>query len=160
MTYYPDLTYCPYFGADCPTLRAVGWLEPPFEFRTGGVPEDVLARLKSLVADHWEPVTLLGGQFCGFCEGEVAYSSSNLFVPGADVVYVAPESIVHHIEVHQYLPPEEFLVAVKECPPCDAMAYYEGLVAAGFPLDPETSYRSYHFARRLAAELAQRAHGM
>ncbi|MEM9069790.1 MAG: hypothetical protein AAGE52_14855 [Myxococcota bacterium] len=62
---------------------------------------------------------------------QVSVGASNLFVPADARIYVAPSLIVHTIDAHGYRPPEEFLEAVRACPPMSSMAYKRALLAAG-----------------------------
>jgi hypothetical protein len=57
----------------------------------------------------------------------IAKGFSNLFVPGAGLVYVAPELILHYIDAHQYQPPRAFCDAVLACPPMGSAEYLEAL---------------------------------
>jgi hypothetical protein len=41
---------------------------------------------------------------------------------------VAPGGILHYVEAHNYLPPEEFRRAVLECPPMTSRAYLAALL--------------------------------
>jgi hypothetical protein len=43
-------------------------------------------------------------------------SFRNVFVPGIDCLYVAPEILSHYVQFHGYAPPEEFQHAVLACP--------------------------------------------
>ena len=57
----------------------------------------------------------------------------NLWIPGKDVIYVAPELIVHYIEAHAYRPPDEFCKAVCRCPDMTSAKYSRALESAGWP---------------------------
>jgi hypothetical protein len=52
----------------------------------------------------------------------------NLWVPGNDVIYVAPELILHYIQEHRYRPPDEFISAVLRCPDPKTQQYLDALV--------------------------------
>jgi hypothetical protein len=45
-------------------------------------------------------------------------------VPNGDVLFVAPEMIVHYVEQHQYAPPKEFVAAVLRSPLPDEQEYW------------------------------------
>ena len=133
MAYFEDLS--PYRYGSYPGKGAVniGWLGDDREpFATGAVPIAVLEVLKDLVK---APVNeYLGFYTCELCpipdyfiindkasrkewdqwetprsgNGEIRLKGKN------GIIYAAPVLIVHYIEEHQYLPPEEFLAAVME----------------------------------------------
>lgn len=54
--------------------------------------------------------------------------SADIWVPGVDAVYNAPNLIVHYIRHHRYRPPECFCAAVLNCPEPDSEEYRERLV--------------------------------
>lgn len=145
MTWYPDLGPIDFFPvADSSSLRAVGWLDSDQPFDTGPTSKDDFERLCELLVDPWHPPwTYAGYHRCDLC----AYTGGpstilfrghtiriglvNLFVPSGDVLYVAPSLILHTIDSHHYRPPEEFLAAVRACPPTRSMDYKRALLAAG-----------------------------
>ena len=55
-----------------------------------------------------------GFHTCEFC-GQ-AHGISNFGVLGGDVLFVAPEMVVHYVERHGYRPPTEFIAAVLRSP--------------------------------------------
>ncbi|MCZ7685110.1 MAG: hypothetical protein M5U28_42600 [Sandaracinaceae bacterium] len=61
----------------------------------------------------------------------VPMGHANLFVPAADMVFVAPSLVAHYVDAHRYAPPVEFLDAVRRCPPMSSMDYKRALLAAG-----------------------------
>src|SRR5262245_57112864 len=102
--YFPDLT------TECQVdrgghVRAIGWLAAEHPFPTGPVPAGFLTALRSHVLAAWQPIASMGGHLCEFCvssradEGCVG-GSTNVWIPTASRVYVAPELIVHYIEAH------------------------------------------------------------
>jgi hypothetical protein len=44
-------------------------------------------------------------------------------VPGGDLLFVAPEMVMHYIEQHGYRPPAEFVAAVLRSPLPDTEEY-------------------------------------
>jgi hypothetical protein len=149
MAHYHDLAPCGYF----PMLRidrllAVGWLELGFEHQRGDPGTAVYAALKKLLEDPWQPVEFLGGQSCNFCRYDGFYSYRNVFIPGVNTTYVAPQGILHYIAVHGYCPPAEFCDAVLACPEMGLPAYFEALRSCGWqeelaqPLEQATRWRS------------------
>jgi hypothetical protein len=125
MSYFPDLTPWSCFGHD--RLIAVGWLEGGKPFPTGSVDPALVAKLRALFVDAWQPVHSLGPYKCTLCSRWKLFgrpvSQRKLFVPGTGFLYVAPDLILHYIEAHQYAPPAEFLEAVRACPEMNSPAY-------------------------------------
>ena len=147
MTYFRDLTPCDY-GASFSGLThvvAVGWLEPPFEFPRGLVNRATRDRLQTLLSARWALSSAFGSHACRFCAeaagidgrsadfglGELPRGSANILIPGRDVVYAAPELILHYIDAHQYCPPAAFARAVRVCPPMQSKRYFLALMTTG-----------------------------
>ena len=59
----------------------------------------------------------------------VPMGNRNLCVPGAGFLYVAPSLILHYIDAHEYLPPEEFQKAILESPPVRSQDYSRAMKA-------------------------------
>lgn len=133
MTWYADLSQCDYFGADAASfLRSVGWLESGRPYSQGQVETEVYHRLVELCKEPWQPVVCMGPHNCDLCRYEsAAMSTKNLIIPGDGFLYVAPEGIVHYMNVHEYAPPEEFCLAVLACPSMQTMEYRKALLANG-----------------------------
>ena len=122
---------------------AVGYLARGQAFTTGDVSVEFFTRLCQLLQNPWNPAYPAGLHLCEFCRftygalarfGDYTVSSvSNceLFVPGDGVIYVAPISIAHYIDAHEYSPPAEFCEAVLRCPPMRSMAYFKALLDNG-----------------------------
>lgn len=149
---------------DCPLLT-IGWIEFQHGFSVGEVSDDLLAKLKVLTKEFGEAFPGLqfrGLHACSICEnatdvdtppdryvrvpfidGKLVLSGAtlddsciNLFLPGKNVVFIAPGRIDHYIEVHSYRPPEEFLLAVKNCESPLSRAYAESIRAVNFGNKP------------------------
>lgn len=148
MTYFADLSPCEYFGFEgAEKLKAVGWLDATHDFKTGPVDRPFVDRLIDLLIDPWQPVVALGFHDCSLCrlsggprvfnltlgEASVHLGSSNLFVPGDGCLFVAPSTIIHYIDAHQYAPPKLFRRAVIECPPMRSIDYFKALLKNGPP---------------------------
>jgi hypothetical protein len=113
MSYYRDLSTTSMVGSG-ERLRAVGWLSTDESFSRGTAPEAFVKSLRNNVASACQLLAFGGFHTCELCG---AYrSAGNLWVPTPDVVYVAPEMIVHYVVDHSYLPPEEFRHAIDACP--------------------------------------------
>jgi hypothetical protein len=142
MTWFPDLTECPYFPVRVPALRAIGWLERGKAFPIGGVEPEVYAALLELSKNPWQPMVTLGWHDCDLCQYEVtARSCANVFVPGREVIYVCPELTTHYMNAHGYMPPEEFCQAVLACPPMGSRAYLSAILSNGGRLLVQESRR-------------------
>lgn len=121
MSYYEDLTPYNYHHHSVKELN-VGWLEKEHEFNTGDVPDGFIDRLKTISEN--QVFQTRGFQLCHFCKEQIvdskikcATSSCEIRVIGKDgIVYASPQMIVHYIEEHKYLPPQQFIDAVMEGP--------------------------------------------
>ena len=125
MTYVADLT-----GTG--RLKYVGYLSGKQSFVTGMTSETFFDRL--VVLEEHPFLFACGYHNCdiGGCrrnpksyepQPSLRYKDRTLFlgdtdiyVPGEDVVYVAPSLILHYIQHHQYQPPSCFVEAVLNCP--------------------------------------------
>jgi hypothetical protein len=139
---FKDLEPCRYHdGPFDPTnwhvpLLAIGWLEYPTRFNQGDSPDSLASRIRTLnsqAANAFFLFSFMGLHNCSFCaandphSSELPASSSNLFIPGNSVVFVAPGRIDHYIEAHSYLPPKQFITAVLTCPDLHSDEYREAL---------------------------------
>jgi hypothetical protein len=126
MTFFPDMGHKS-MVATGDHVRAIGWLNPDHPFSKGEVPAGFLVRLKEFTArsgNSAEPLYFGGaGGFhtCEFC-GK-AHGIGNFGVPSGDLLFVAPELVVHYIEQHGYRPPAEFVTAVLRSPLPDSEEY-------------------------------------
>ena len=137
MTHYADLSICDYLGSG--QALAVGWLDLEHDFSRGRVDRGCFETLAGLLVDPWQPAVAVGRhecQFCAFTGGpaelrvgdvSVRIGASNVFVPSREAIYVAPSTILHYIDAHEYLPPEVFRRAVLECPPMRSMQYLRAI---------------------------------
>ena len=123
-----DLSTHAYFARG-DNVRAVGWLEDGHPFARGPAPADFLAALKTHVASAYQPFIFMGVHLCSLCEklGLRRQGHHNLLIPTADLLYVAPELVVHYVEDHGYQPPPEFIAAVLGCPVQQSPAFMEML---------------------------------
>ena len=140
MPYKPDLQPVNLWGLDDPACLAVGWLDPAHPFSRGNVPSDVFEKLCSLALKPWAPYMEAGIHLCGFCrftggpaiityEGiQVQLGNGHLCIPHGKQLFIAPVSILHYIDAHEYAPPDPFLEAVLECPEMNSIKYYKKLL--------------------------------
>ncbi len=129
MTYFEDLSPYTYHKAEtAENIVNIGWLSVGNKLPTGMIDIKLLHKLKILAS---QPVNLYKGHhYCDFCppkknerterkfvrnrakdhpcgNGELRIKSEN------GITYVAPTLIIHYIEAHHYLPPEEFLNIIQ-----------------------------------------------
>ena len=96
--------------------------------RLGGVYE----QLSLMLERPWQPGAFGGFHECDLCRFKSeACGTVNLFIPGNGVIYVCPELIVHYINAHEYVPPDEFCRAVDDCPPIGSDEYFDALRSCG-----------------------------
>ena len=114
-------------GADFvrgPNVRAVGWLEAGHPYQQGSAPDGFLAQLKEHMARAYQPMLFWGFHECTLCaDGQRRTGCLNLLIPTSQLLYVAPEMIVHYVEEHGYRPPLEFVDAVMACPEQESPRY-------------------------------------
>ena len=113
MSSYADLSTDSFVGSG-ERLRAIGWLSLDHDFPRGRLDGSLLDRIKHHISTAYQPVAYGGWHDCEFCGNYKGFG--NLWIPTPELVYVAPEMIVHYIEEHRYLPPREFCEAVVACP--------------------------------------------
>jgi hypothetical protein len=143
MAVFTDLEPISYFGEQHKSFRAVGWLECESKFPKGVVTEEFFAALVRLCVNPWQPAAAAGRHACSLCRFSggpaqlmyhnalVTLGASNVFVPAGDFVFVAPTTVVHYIDAHEYLPPADFQHAVLRCPEMKSLAYLKEIKAQG-----------------------------
>jgi hypothetical protein len=126
MSFFPDMGYESLVAAG-DHVRAIGWLHPDHDYTQGEVSAEFLARLKEFTARSSDSAEALyfgafgGFHTCEFCGR--AHGIGNFGVPSGDLLFVAPEMVVHYIEQHGYSPPAEFVAAVLRSPLPDTEEY-------------------------------------
>lgn len=112
-SYYQDLTPYTYGRSLDKNSVNIGWLDPKHDFQKGDVDKEIIEKIKNLP----EAERYKGYHFCEFCQTEdrfkKARTSVNKRITYNGVTYHFPGLLDHYIEVHNYLPPQEFLEAVK-----------------------------------------------
>ena len=107
--YFKDL-----FEEHIPKANAVfikvGWLDKDKPYTQGECPRKFIDKLKKIkLSMHTK-----GWHNCPFCDSAKSYSE--YYIPILPTKnrkgYHAPEMILHYIEKHNYLPPQEFIDAV------------------------------------------------
>ena len=147
MSYFPDLGPETQ-GVQGEHIRAVGWLHPDYPYTKGEVSAEFLARLKdfaSMCAASGDALYFgaMGGvHHCEFC-GK-ALGSTTFGVPSGDVLFVAPDMILHYVQRHEYSPPAEFVAAVLKSPLPDTEEYQ--LITEPFwHIHEQRVRREYHY---------------
>lgn len=104
--------------ADSAKCVAVGWLERGRVYAVGEAPPEVFTKLEILLTDPRQPAAA-GVHPCDLCafRPEVL-GANNVFIPGEDRVYVAPERVLHYMNAHRYRPPMRFVVPSWIAPRC------------------------------------------
>jgi hypothetical protein len=107
------------------TIR-IGWLDRNYPFRTGAVDPEFIQKLEMFylrlanVTRGWHrcelcseaPVGLpvnVGGKVVNLGHAEVHVES------GDGTLFAAPDLIYHYVTDHNYMPPEDFIAAIKRC---------------------------------------------
>jgi hypothetical protein len=161
--YFEDLELCRYHPGPLDSdswhapLRAIGWLEGGHPYSTGATPIGLLEQLGALVNNAervFQQYHFRGLHDCTLCEAghlsaHLARSHINLLIPGTRTVFACPAAITHYLTVHAYLPPPQFVDAVKECPSYGSTRYLESLSEAndGYPL-PLVTWDEYLVEQR------------
>ncbi|HEV3255980.1 MAG TPA: hypothetical protein VG013_03800 [Gemmataceae bacterium] len=126
MSYFPDMG-SESLAATGDHVRAIGWLHPAHPYTQGEVSAEFLTRLKEFTARSGDSAEALyfgafgGFHTCEFCGR--AHGIGNFGVPSGDLLFVAPELVVHYIEQHGYSPPPDFVAAVLRSPLPDTEEY-------------------------------------
>jgi hypothetical protein len=112
---------------ELPMVRAIGWLDRDHEYSHGDVREEFVAKLWKIIETRTRSFDLhanviRGIHPCDFCgEGifrerrdgcRTMLGMSELWVPFGSGWLAAPTLIVHYVELHSYLPPNNFIEAV------------------------------------------------
>ena len=137
MSYFPDLSPYAYGHDSHPGVVHVGWLDNVHPYAMGGVDIRLIEKMKWLAS---KPVELYRGKHvCELCAGSPEFiksqpssrivvnpewtewasgrsSNGEIRVSRGGSTFAAPVLIVHYIEAHHYLPPDEFLKAIEETP--------------------------------------------
>jgi len=126
--YFPDLSPYTYFPTNEINLLNVGWLDAAEPYPAAKATGQFLIALFSCcislvqltrgfhvcpfcqIQQRWGIREVLGGKVVKAGSGEIRVSGSN------GIVYAAPDLVYHYVREHEYDPPDEFKVAVKNNP--------------------------------------------
>jgi len=116
MTYIKDLMSCTYHRGEIPTHLAVGWLDISQPFTTGNTTEEFKTKLEYLTTTQ-ATQQYRGSHGCQWCSSGLmsryaGNGSIRVISPVTQNQYEAPVLIAHYVRAHNYLPPEDFIVAV------------------------------------------------
>lgn len=131
--FIPDLhDYSPYSSGDRDkdfNVVAIGWLSSEHPYNVGYVPSEFRTRLEIFCSD---PLIMnFAVDICPICQrleavtielssGEKIslYGTYEIRIPSQDgkKVYAASDFIIHHVVVHHYKPPQEFIDSVLAAP--------------------------------------------
>lgn len=120
MTWFEDGSPYTYFAGEEASLNA-GWLERGKPFPVAKATPEFRAALRALCVPGRLVRRTRGFHDCDLCVPVLnAYGaertpsgSSEIRVPGGSgTVWAAPELILHYVEVHDYLPPDDFVRGV------------------------------------------------
>lgn len=115
---YDDLTEYEYgLASTLPGVKSVGWLGGSKTFRTGTLESELLSRLLDICENSTSRQTR-GLHKCPFCDhqamaGKRVLGSAEVWVKGKSCIYAAPDMIAHFVAIHHYLPPPEFVEALR-----------------------------------------------
>ena len=139
MAYFSDLSPYAYGHGSHPEVVHVGWLDNAHAYATGTVDDGLVEKMRRLAS---KPVELYRGfHICELCieppnlvksclpnravlDPDCSWvkwidgrkSNGEIRVSRGGTTFAAPLLIVHYVEAHRYLPPEDFLKAVEEAP--------------------------------------------
>lgn len=118
MTYIQDLTPCTYHRMRINPHIAIGWLDMSQPFTTGHTTDEFRQKLEYLT-ERKSVMHYRGWHECQWCprpsENRLGPSGNGSIVvksPVTGKTYEAPVLIKHYVAVHNYLPPEDFIIAV------------------------------------------------
>jgi hypothetical protein len=101
----------PTFGAP---EKNIGWLDSAHEFPRGQSTEEFKAILEKM-CDETRYHLWRARRDCLICKRELPGPlAAEIRVRGRDAVYAAPNVVSHHVAIHGYTPPQEFVDAVLE----------------------------------------------
>lgn len=136
MTYFADLSPYAYGHGSHPGVVHVGWLDGVHLFAKGTVDLRTIEKIKVLTTTPME--LYRGHHLCEVCIeppglvrttipdrivldpncswvkwAKQRQGNGEIRVPYDGIIYAAPILIVHYIDEHGYLPPEQFLEAIE-----------------------------------------------
>lgn len=130
MSYFPDFSKYKYTDkgdkGECMTILNIGWIDKEHDFKKGVVHESLI---NNILKKCTRPINRTRGyHICPFCDqpsfgvrveldngDSLILGSAEIRVKGKNQVeYACPDLIYHYIVAHQYMPPKEFLDALRD----------------------------------------------
>ncbi len=105
------------------SLKKIGWIQSEANFQRGEVPKEFSQKIVDMLIR--ERVNLLRSvKTCPICndkewkyadeEKKVLLGCSEILVPVDDfMAFSAPDLIIHYVNAHNFLPPQDFIEAVE-----------------------------------------------
>lgn len=116
MAFYEDLSPYNYEHYSKRELN-IGWLQNKYPFNTGEIPVGFINKLNLYLHSDFTVFHYMGDHDCEFCNSCKDSACCEIrVVSNSGKIYAAPELIKHYIEVHNYLPPQEFIDAIMNGP--------------------------------------------
>jgi hypothetical protein len=150
MAYYNDFSPYAYDAQFArPGTRNIGWLNRAHSFPKAQSSCEVLDLLWTFCSTSVAPQR--GGHDCEFCPSGSAYlferKGQRLLLGAAEIrvfsdkghIYASPNLIYHYVLAHRYLPPDEFLEALRKGPRPPREDYFERLSSLGLTWSPAPS---------------------
>ena len=155
--YFPDLSPYGYaIKTPLPNVLNVGWLDRSIPFSKGPTPTGFSQNLRSWFAtarvnpmrgvhecglcrtEHWPPLPLNENPSANVDGRDFILGNWEIWIPSAaQTVFASPALIIHYVETHGYLPPEDFVAAVmdiKRVNRWNAEAEFERHIGANRPV--------------------------
>ena len=126
--YFEDLTaYCYYLPFNLSDVRNVGWLDTSHAYSKGETSGSFLSKLRQSICARQSNVdahvnVIRGVHSCNICGGprieidcqnsKVLLGMSEIWLPASRGYFASPSMTLHYIEVHGYVPPQEYVDAV------------------------------------------------
>ncbi len=112
--WFEDLTECSYLGEEyAKLLTAIGWLEKGKDFTKGNTPKEIIEKIYEFSKTSEMYIRFRGYHRCEFCDYvNVEFGATTILIAYENKIYICPALIAHYMEVHSYLPPNEFIKAV------------------------------------------------
>lgn len=131
--YFPDGDKYRYMlDVELPGVQAIGWLDRNHPFRKGEIDICLVEGLISIAVSSAVNQTR-GLHGCPLCGGDddptiqrdgerrLVLGSAEIWILGSDgAIFASPDMLIHSIVAHGYLPPPDYLVALRwflECKP-------------------------------------------
>lgn len=125
MTVYRDLTKYSHMVEpyEFDNVLNVGWIDPRGSFPIGVVSAPIKEALLNIAFGRFAAKPVVepnrAPPVCPACGGAVRIeregrilTDSELWIPAEGKTYASPILVIHYIEAHNYLPPQEFLDAI------------------------------------------------